>query len=74
MRHARILNNKIFKFHERFRIIYNEKHSSFRWVFFGRRRSVSIQTRNLRIFVSDIFGDSKGIAPNVFTKLNPHAP
>ena len=34
-----------------------------------RDGSVSIQTRNLRVFLSEIFKDSKGIAPNVFPNI-----
>ena len=68
MRHDRTLSNRTFSLHERFRIIYNEKHSSFR-CFFYRGRSVSVQTCILRIFANEIFEDTKGIAPNVFPNI-----
>ena len=37
--------------------------------FFDRDRSVSIQTHNMRIIASEIFKDSKGIAPNLFPNI-----
>ena len=68
MRYARTLNNKIFRLQERFRIIYDEKHS-FIQCFFDRGRSVSIQTPNLQFFASEIIKNSNGITPNVLAKI-----
>ena len=68
MRHGRTLGNRISKLHERFRIIFNEKHSSFQY-FFYTDRFASIQTRNLRIFASETFKDPKEIAPSVFANI-----
>ena len=38
-------------------------------MFFDRGTSVSIQICNFRIFVYEIFRDSRGIAPNVFADI-----
>ena len=68
MHHGKTMSNRTFRLHERFRIIFNEKHSSLR-CFFYRNRFVSIQTGNMRIFATEILKDSKGIVPNLFPKM-----
>ena len=68
MRHGRTLSNRTFRLHEKFRIIYNEKHSSFKY-FFYRDKSVPIRTRNFQVFASEFFEDSKRSAPNVFPNI-----
>ena len=66
--HGRTLSNRTFGLHERFCIIFNEKHSFCRY-FFYRDRSVSIKTRNLRIFACEIFKETKEIDPIVFSNI-----
>ena len=69
MRYSRTLNNRIFRLLERFRVIYNEKNSSFLG-FFDTDRFASIQTPNLRDLASEVFRDSKGITPNAFANIS----
>ena len=49
-------------------MICNDKHSSF-WLLFDRDRSDFIHTRNLQTLTTEIFKDSKDIAPNVCTNI-----
>ena len=66
---VRFLNNRIVRFHGRFvSMICNDKHWCF-WCLFDKDRSVPIHTCNLRILVTEIFSNSKFIAPKLYPNI-----
>ena len=68
MFHSRIMNNKINRLHERcMRLIYGDKTSSFEELI-ERGKSVSIHTRNLQMFSTEMFKGYRSMSPPIFSE------
>ena len=67
MCHSRTLNDKV-AFERHFRVVYNDKHSSFQNLL-NQGRSVSVHTLNLHALATEMYKVSKGIAPKIFSDI-----
>ena len=69
MYHSRTMNNKINHFHEKcLLIVYSDKTSSFEKLL-EADTSVLIHIRNLKIFVTEFFKESKDLASTIFSEI-----
>ena len=66
---SRTMNNKIKHLHERYlRIVYSDKRSSFE-KHLETDRFVTINIRNLLILATELFKESKDVAPTTFSEI-----
>ena len=67
--HSRIINDKINRFHERcLRLLCGNKSSSFEKLS-QQIKSVTLQTRNLQILVTEMFKLCRNISPPIFSEI-----
>ena len=70
MFHSRTMNNKINHLHERWlHIVYSDKMSSFEKLI-ETDRSVPMHIKNLQIFATEFFKESKNLAPTIFSEIS----
>ena len=69
MYHSREINNQINKLHKRvFRLVYNNKSSSFRELL-ERDKSVIIHERSIQVLLTEIFKVKSGVASGIITEI-----